>query len=316
MLSEAVSILCRPPDLPAPPVEARMIRLSLAVLLTLLAVSAQAAGIRSLSFGGRDRTYLVHRPANLDHSKPAPLVIVLHGGFGSGAQAERSYNWDAESDRHGFVVVYPDGVRRSWNAGGICCGPAYREHVDDVGFLTQLIATVSRAENTDPKRIYLTGMSNGAAMAYRYACEGTVPVAAVGSVSGSFSYGCAKPHAVSVMEIHGLDDRNIPFKGGHGDKAATDVQWLPVERTLDAFRSADGCPVPSLGRDGAVRTEVWRCAAGREVVLVTIAGAGHQWPSAVPAPKLAAWILGLDPPSQALDATSRLWGFFSDHRAD
>jgi polyhydroxybutyrate depolymerase len=49
----------------------------------------------------------------LPRTTPAPLVVVLHGGFGNGAQAERAYGWDAEADRFGFVVAYPDGIRRS-----------------------------------------------------------------------------------------------------------------------------------------------------------------------------------------------------------
>ena len=85
-----------------------------------------------LSNGDRDRTYLLYRPASLSQQVPAPLVVVLHGGYGSGSQAERSYHWDALADRQGFVVAYPDGIGRSWNAGGICCGPALRDNVDDV----------------------------------------------------------------------------------------------------------------------------------------------------------------------------------------
>jgi hypothetical protein len=42
----------------------------------------------NLSDGARDRTYLLYRPENLSRQIPAPLVIVLHGSFGSGQQAE------------------------------------------------------------------------------------------------------------------------------------------------------------------------------------------------------------------------------------
>ena len=69
---------------------------------------------------GVRRTYRVYRPARL--AGPAPLVVMLHGGFGTGAQAERSYHWDAHADAAHFVVAYPDGLDRAWNAGGGCCG--------------------------------------------------------------------------------------------------------------------------------------------------------------------------------------------------
>jgi polyhydroxybutyrate depolymerase len=291
--------------------------LALGVLIALaLSCGARAADTRSLEAGGRERTYVVHRPADLARGKPAPLVIVLHGGFGTGAQAESAYGWDAKADRRGFVVVYPDGIRRSWNAGGKCCGRAFRDSVDDVAFLTSLIETVARAENIDRRRVYLTGISNGAAMSYRYACEGRFPVAAIGAVAGSLAIPCARPRAVSVMEIHGLADSRVPFTGGPGNGVASDVDWLGVERTLAPFRAADTCGASTAARQGAVLTTAPHCAAGHEVVLITIEGAGHQWPGANPARGLFAMLLRLDPPSTALDATDVLWTFFARHSAD
>jgi polyhydroxybutyrate depolymerase len=46
--------------------------------------------------------------------------------------------------------------------------------------------------------------------------------------------------------------------------------------------------------------------------LITIAGAGHQWPGAAPKPATQA-LLGADPPSTALDATVAMWRFFAAH---
>ena len=73
-----------------------------------------------ISVGGLDRSYGVYRPAGL--TGPAPLVVMLHGGFGTGAQAEKSYGWDAQADAGHFVVAYPNGLDRAWDAGGGCCG--------------------------------------------------------------------------------------------------------------------------------------------------------------------------------------------------
>jgi polyhydroxybutyrate depolymerase len=274
------------------------------------------ARAETITVDGLSRSFIVHRPATLSRSRPAPLVIMMHGGFGTGEQAEHTYGWDAQADRKGFVVVYPDGIRRSWNAGGACCGTGSRDNIDDVGFLTRLIATVSRTENIDGRRVYLTGISNGAAMAYRYACEGTLPIAAVGAVAGSFAYTCPKPHAVSVMEIHGAQDRNIPLAGGHGEKAVSGVDWLGVEKTLAPFRAAESCDGGATKLAGVVKTTTWRCAEGREVVLITVTDAGHQWPGATPQRGFFALLLRLDPPSTALDATDVLWNFFARHAAD
>ena len=61
-----------------------------------------------------------------------------------------------------------------------------------------------------------------------------------------------------------------------------------------------------------VTTSTANCPAGRTVELITIAGAGHQWPGAKPS-VLAQKLLGTDPPSAALDATAVIWRFFAAH---
>ncbi len=284
------------------------------MLLTATAMAAEARQ-QTIAIGGRERTYAIFRPTPLDRRTPVPLVVVLHGGFGTGSQAEKSYHWDDEATAQGFVVAYPDGVRRSWNAGGTCCGPAYKDNVDDVGFLDVLIRTVSAMENVDHRRIYVTGISNGAAMAYRYACDGKEKVAAIGSVSGTMPGGCFNPRSVSVMEIHGLQDQNIPFAGGVGEKGVTHIDWPPVETTLDIFRRADDCRNPATQRNGEVARSDAACADGRAVSLITIADAGHQWPGAVPEGRFIRRLFRLDMPSTALNATDMLWRFFESHPA-
>ncbi len=289
----------------------------IALWLAAADVDAQPAQslTRHIQHADRERTYLLYRPTNLSRREPVPLVLMLHGGFGSGRQAEEAYRWDPLADRDGFVVVYPDGVGRSWNALGMCCGPALREGIDDVGFLAHLIEVVARAENIDRRRVYIAGMSNGAAMAYRYACDAPVAVAAIGPVAGSFSQACPNPKPVSVRAIHGLDDQHVPFSGGPGTQGFTKGSWLPVGQTVDVFRRAGRCAPAAVLQAGDVRTSTAQCEHGRDVVLVTIDGAGHQWPGSVPRSGSLARLLLVDPPSKALDATSDLWDFFRSHPA-
>src|SRR5512135_2322953 len=82
--------------------------------------AAPAATTQAIDVHGLRRTFHVSRPPVL--SGPAPLVIMLHGGFGTGTQAEQDYHWDATARAAHFVVAYPDGLDRAWNAGGGCCG--------------------------------------------------------------------------------------------------------------------------------------------------------------------------------------------------
>lgn len=69
---------------------------------------------QSIEWAGASRTFNLYRPQGLTGA--APLVVMLHGGYGDGAQAERSYHWDTEADKGHFLVAYPDGQGRAWNA--------------------------------------------------------------------------------------------------------------------------------------------------------------------------------------------------------
>ncbi len=69
----------------------------------------------------------------------------------------------------------------------------------------------------DPHRVYLTGMSNGAMMAYRVALERPERVAAIAPVAGAMALDPDLVRVpVPVLHMHGTDDRHAPFEGGVG----------------------------------------------------------------------------------------------------
>lgn len=281
-------------------------------LVALTGCSPQArdqsqSGTWTIESGGQQRSYSLYVPAS--SPDPAPLVLMLHGAFGSAEHAQEHYGWDAAADRYGFVVAYPDGMGRAWAAGGGCCGRPGRDGIDDVGFLTAVVADVGRRVAIDSDRVYATGMSNGGMMSYRLACDTTV-FAAIAPVAGTLLGDCPSPAPTSVLHIHGVDDGIVRYDGGPGDGAAV-VDGPSVPSVVDTWRTVGGCGPPREVTEGAVTTSSAGCAQGRSVVLVTIAGAGHQWPGSSTSPGQQA--LGADPPSDALDATTVIAEFFAAH---
>jgi polyhydroxybutyrate depolymerase len=229
--------------------------------------------IHTINVGGRDRSYRLYQPAGLPAS--APLVVMLHAITGSADQAERSYGWDELADSHRFIVAYPDGVSRVWNVnGGGCCGRPQREGVDDVAFIGAAVTDIVRNVSVDAARIYATGMSNGGMMSYTLACN-TGIFAAIGSVAGTQLDSCRSPRPASVMEIHGTSDALVPYGGGQGSSIING----PSLPDVNAFwRNVNKCAGPSVTADGAVTSSTAGCADNRGVVLITIAGGGHEWP--------------------------------------
>jgi polyhydroxybutyrate depolymerase len=271
----------------------------LSVLLVIAGCSAPSSAapqgfsagstLHTMNFGGLDRSYRLYIPAGL--TSPAPLVVMLHGGFGSAQQAERAYGWDELADGAKFVVAYPDGVGRAWNVGGGCCGRPSRESIDDVGFVNAVVDAVATNVNIDPRRRYATGISNGGMLAYALACD-TGTFAAIGPDSATQLDKCAAPRPTSVMHIHGTADPRIRYDGSPGSGVAT-PNGGPSMPDLNAFwRNVDGCAAPTSTTDGSVTTSTAGCPEGRSVVLVTVTGGGHEWPSF---------------------ATQTLWDFFAAH---
>ena len=274
---------------------------------------------RSLTAGGLTRTYVVHVPPGLDPQKPAPVVLALHGATMTGPLMAWFSGLNAKADEARFIVVYPNGTgRRSsyfWNAGN-CCGPAVRSNVDDVAFIRAVLDDLAKTYRIDPKRVFATGMSNGAMMAYRLASELSDRIAAVAPVAGTMATEeCRPTRPVPVLHVHGTEDEYVPFAGGRGAKSLSGVCHHSVGHSIRAWVRANGCggePVveelPDRTVDGTkvTRTTYGGGTGGAEVVRVAVAGGGHTWPGR---PGSAA----LGRSTHNVSANDLIWEFFEKH---
>jgi polyhydroxybutyrate depolymerase len=147
-------------------------------------------------------------------------------------------------------------------------------------------------------------------MAYTLACHTTI-FAAIGPVAATELGTCPHPAPVSVIHIHGTADTNIPYNGGPGTGVAH-IDGPPVPALNAHWRAIDYCRPAVTTTTGTMTTSIANCPASTTVELITIYGAGHQWPGATPNP-LAQKLLHLDPPSRALNATPVIWQFFAAH---
>ena len=258
-------------------------------LLGFVATASAVAGgdfRGDMSFGGLQRTYLVHAPNGVD--RPAGLVINLHGAGSNGGAQAASTNYGAAADALGFVVAYPDGIDQSWADGRGASIPD-RQGVDDVGFLTALVDRLVRDYGIPPGRVFATGMSAGGFMATRLACDRADVFSAVAPVAATLGSGvaCNPSRPVSMLAFSGTADPVVPFAGGGmvGRGGPSDILAAPA---LSArFRDVDRCasaPVedelPSAGDGTSVRRfSAVGCADGTSVVLLQINGGGHTWPT-------------------------------------
>ena len=207
------------------------------------APSRTATPLAELVVGG-DRPVTVHLPASYDASRPAPLVILLHGYGSSGLGTDDYFRLARAADARGYVYAYPDGTidsnyNRFWNATDACCDFDNAD-VDDVAYLTGVVTEIQAKLAIDPKRIAFVGHSNGGFMSYRMACDRAGLVAAIVSLAGaSFAdpADCAPSEPVSVAQIHGTDDDVIRYEGNLG----AGLRLPGAEATAEAWATYDGC---------------------------------------------------------------------------
>jgi polyhydroxybutyrate depolymerase len=246
---------------------------------------------REIAVGPTTRSFLLHLPAKpTEPSTAMPLVIMLHGSGGDAADLRAVTGMSAAADDAGFIVVYAEGSHGSfsvypsdWNAG-TCCGAAAREHVDDLGFIRQIVATVSAEYPVDQRRVYIAGFSDGGRMAYHAACQLAPMIAAIAVVSGSLvDNECTPASPVAVLAVHGTADDQVPFNEPSETEPPTAVPApaLELPASVQFWVSADGCAAGASAADqltAHVLEEAFSGCSGADVVAYVIDGGVHGWP--------------------------------------
>jgi polyhydroxybutyrate depolymerase len=290
----------------------------------VLALGIAAAPAQQVRIGGVTRTFTAQLPDN----KPAPLVIALHGNTQTGADKMTRTSWPAVAKRERFGVVFPDGLNRAWadfrpNANR--AGRTPPEGTDDVAFIVRLIEKYVADGIADPKRIYVTGVSNGGAMTMTLVCVRADLFAAAASIimnlTDESARACHPTRPVPMLVMNGTADPLIPYQGGRGTSRFAMPGFWSTGKTLDFWRRANGCETQDAAvadledRDKSDQSTVTRissrCPQGSDVVLYRINDGGHRMPGGFPDarfPRAVDAFLG--PQNRDIDGAGTIWGFF------
>ena len=283
-----------------------------AAIVPIQAVSFYSANRDNGSFvsSGEQREYLLYVPGSYDRTRPAPLVISMHGAGLWGASQRDISRWNALADEKGFIVVYPSGVGgkgvRIWRAEP---GEGVAK---DVRFISALIDTLSAHYRIDSSRIYANGLSNGGGMSFELSCMLSDRIAAVGMVAAAQTLpwkSCADRRPIPVISFHGTADPVVPYNGGMS--WISPRPWPSVRKWTANWARRNRCgsnPVDSAITPDVVRRTYTECADNAPVVLYTIRGGGHTWPGGMELPE---WFVGRT--TRSIDATRLMWEFFDAH---
>ncbi len=264
---------------------------------------------------GLERSYIVHFPPNYVANGEAALVMSLHGRPGTSHETMKAQRWGDVGDKENFVVVYPQGSEVLWREKSLTHWNALNMEtgVDDVSFLKHVVASIVEDYDTDPKRTYVAGFSNGGMMVSRLACEAGDTFAAMASVAGVGSTAhtdCVPEQVTPIAFIHGEKDELPPKEG-----RASNLR--PVQETLDVFINTYGCSkdptireledVDQADQTTTIHTAYVDCSKGATVEYFFVQNGGHTWPGNTPNERLGHT-------SQDFKATEELWAFFKQHK--
>lgn len=279
---------------------------------------------KSILHNGKERTYLLHLPPQDKMNNALPLVFNLHGGGGTAEGNIKLTNGRLNqlSDEEGFILVYPQGLRKSWNDGRAGdFSYAAKNNIDDVGFFKLLIEQLKAAYPIDPDRIYTCGMSNGGFMSMRLACElsGTIRAAGVltATLSETLAQTCAPDQPVSILLMNGTADPLVPYDGGVVKVLGSERgKILSTDQTIDFWVEQNQCKTTAskerlsdVAPDDGTRIDVFtfsNCRNNSDVVLYKIHGGGHTWPGGLQ--YLGEKLIGKT--SRDIDASDVLWNYF------
>jgi polyhydroxybutyrate depolymerase len=284
---------------------------------------------QTLTVDGTERQYLLSIPASYDPATRAPLILNFHG-LGSNKEQQALYSgMNQKAGAEGYIVITPDGTGDTLKRWSF---PPLPGATADVDFVKQILATTSRNLCVNAKRVYATGISNGAIFSTVLACALPGRLAAIAPVAGvNGTRVCSRgTPPTPVLAFHGTADPVVPYAGGRyfaganpadaeGATATTTARGRlagplraePVDQAVANWAAFDGCGTsPSTAQvAGDVELVTYPdCPPNGAVALYRVVGGGHTWPGAV---ALNVERLGSTTPS--IDATVLMLRFFAAH---
>jgi polyhydroxybutyrate depolymerase len=221
------------------------------------ATSEQSLLRRVIEHEGMEREYFVFLPEAAAAGKSLPVVVALHGYTSTATGFQAYHGTSRHAEEHGYIIVYPQGShflaqasagkpRRitSWNdlaanlgesesrphctadrtqypcppECGDCGRCGWVSCYDDLGFLEKMLEAIAAEFQTDTRRYYLLGVSNGGMMALRVGCELSQRFAAVAAIIGQLAPGhaCAPGTDLPLLHLVGGLDNSVRADGKPG----------------------------------------------------------------------------------------------------
>lgn len=221
-----------------------------------------------ISVGGMERRFRYYAPSSLDQSSGTAVIIALHGFMQTARGMERLTGFNDLADEFDFLVIYPEGYKKSWNDGDNTKA-ATRENIDDISFIAVLIDWAR--DQYQAEKVLLTGFSNGGFLAVDAGCQLTEMIDAVVPVAAGVWEGNLR-HCTDGIS------HDMLFVQSRQDPMTSFTRFGPsiVDYALKAGCSHQAILMEDNTEQGWMLKE-YSCGKRRLMHLVVSKG-GHIWP--------------------------------------
>ncbi|MEA2833955.1 MAG: polyhydroxybutyrate depolymerase [Methylobacteriaceae bacterium] len=267
----------------------------------------------TIESGGLRRTAVLVERERLKLGR-RPVIVVLHGGSGSGARVRRNLGLEETIRSRNVTLVYPDAINGHW-------GETRETAQRDIDFLRTLLDRLVANGTADRRKVFLVGSSTGGMLALRIACERAgeayAGVAAIiANMPADIADSCQPPKPIPLMVINGTANPIVPYAGGTTKLTDSKIDVVSTDATLAPFAKADGCgdgrttiALPDRDPKDGTRSYIDKlngCKA--PVELIRVEGGGHTIPGRFSAGTTRGRPVGAH--TNDFDAAHAIWDFF------
>jgi polyhydroxybutyrate depolymerase len=272
----------------------------------------------------RNYTMFMPRTTTADGS-PHPILFAFHPAVAAVTFMEEHAPFHLATGTESFVVIYPEGIGRTFNAGG-CCGAALSKNIDDVAFFKAIMTDVAKVIPIRPKA-YVTGFSNGSMMTYRLICDVPQLIEAAVPYAGAVAMDkCQSGYKIPIMHING--DKDVFTMTGKSSSETPEylnaINAVVTPYTaLDQIATRNGCTLTRKPTTGLLAMDAsceayTACPSTAPVTICLIPNLGHAWPGSGQevvdgTAKNTKFSIKMAPYRPELDSTGPIVNFFLKH---
>lgn len=261
---------------------------------------------------GSTRRALLHLPAS-GGPLPRPVILGFHGGTGNAESFRALTGLNGTANARGFAVAYLDAGDGVWGDYRASTGSPE----NDLAYVRATIDRLTHEFGVDPRRVYATGLSNGAGFAFVLGAELRDRVTAIAPVAHNLARAFieqATPDGpVHVLQIVGTADPLIAFEGGvfpgTGEPSSSSLEAMTYWQAVNGNGPPSSAPLANPQADGTISfLETYTPSEqGFELARIVVVNGGHTWPGGLQ--YLPESAIGLT--SRDFSASEVIWNFFA-----